>query len=128
MKKLGELKSYKCSLDGKNWSQFNARSRGQAKAAFWHYLDCDFDYLRIRCKVNGKIYTSDEFLRNAEYRNIPFAYCGMKVSVNGRFGVIIGHNSSANLDILFDDGTNGSCHPNWKMTYYKASGEIIKQF
>lgn len=129
MKKLGPLRSYKCSLRGRNhWTQFNARSIGQAKIAFYHYLDGDFDYLDIRCRVDGEVYTSDDFIRNAEYRNIPLVRCGMVIDVNGRRGIIVGHNSSANLDVLFDDGSRGSCHPNWKTTYFKLNGDILYKF
>lgn len=128
MQKKGELRSYKCSLDGKHWTKFNARTRGQAKIAFYHYLDGDYDYMRMLCRVDGDIYTSDEFKRNAEYRNTPLAYCGMVVSCNGRRGVIVGHNYSANLDLAFDDGGYGSAHPNWKMDYFGKNGELVYQF
>lgn len=132
MKKQGELKSYQCSLDGEHWSSYNATSRGQAKMQYWHDLDGDFEYLRIRCQVLGAVYTSEEFIRNAEYRGIEFAYCGMVVDVGGCWGIIVGHNDSANLNILFTEGENKgmilNCHPNWKVTYYDRTGNIIKSF
>lgn len=130
MKKQGELKSYKCSVDGEHWTTFNATSYGDAKMQYLQHLDdC---YLAVKCRCTGAIYTSDEFIRNAKYRNIDFAYCGMVVDVAGEKGLIVGYNSSANLDVLFTTGKNKgkvlNCHPNWKMTYYDSKGEIIKSF
>ena len=129
---MNELKSYNCSLDGKNWTSFNATSCGKAKTMFYLEIDLDFLYTAIRCKINGRPYTSDEFIRNAKYRNIEFAYCGMYVDVNGRNGVIVGHNSSANIDVLFLDGKYKgqvlNCHPNWKIKYFDKKGNVIKCF
>lgn len=129
MSKLGQMRSYKCSIRGyDHWTQFNARSRGQAKMQMYRYLEMDFDYVDIQCRVDGEVYTSDDFIRNAEYRNIPLVRCGTVIDVNGRRGIIIGHNSSANLDIMFDNGSIGAAHPNWKTTYYKANGQILYKF
>lgn len=132
MKKQGELKKYECSLDGQNWWSVNSTSYGQAKIAFYRMLDMDFKYTSIKCKCAGMPYTSEDFKRNAKYRGIDFAYYGMVVDVDGDKGLIVGHNSSANLNVLFTDGKNKgqtlNCHPNWKMTYYNSKGEIIKSF
>ena len=134
MKKQGELLAYGCSLDGKNWSSYNATSYGKAKSMFLQDLDgcCGDCFRSIKCKKAGRPYTTDEFKRNAEYRNVEFAYCGMVIDINGRKGVIVGHNDSANLNILFTEGEYKgkvlNCHPNWKTTYYDSKGEIIKSF
>lgn len=134
MKKQGELKSYKCSLDGEYWTTFNATSYGDAKMQYLRHLDdcCGDCYLAIRCRCTGAIYTSEEFKRNARYRNIEFAYCGMVIDIDGRKGIIVGHNDSANLYVLFTEGEYKgkvyNCHPNWKTTYYDSKGEIIKTF
>lgn len=129
---MEELKSYDCSLDGKHWTTINATSKGKAKSMFYYSLEIDFKYTSIKCRINGYPYTSDDFKRNAKYRNIEFAYCGMAVQVEHRKGVIIGHNSSANLDILFLDGEfKGqviNCHPNWKIKYFDNKGNLIKDF
>jgi hypothetical protein len=131
-KPLQELKSYDCSLDGKHWSTFNATSRGKAKSMFYRECDFDLDYKMIKCRTNGYPYTSDEFRRNAKYRDIEFAYCGMAVQVQDWNGVIVGHNDSANLNVLFLDGANKgqvlNCHPNWKIKYFNKSGEVVKAF
>jgi len=132
MKKQRELKCYECSSDRKHWTKINALSTGDAKSQFLRYLDGDYEYTSVLCHVLGKPETSEEFKRNAKYRNIEFAYCGMVIDVNGKKGVIVGHNSSANLNVLFTEGDiKGqiiNCHPNWKTTYYDSKGEIIKTF
>jgi hypothetical protein len=66
-------------------------------------------------------------------RGIDWIRIGMKVEVAGRSGIIIGMNSSANLDVVFWDGTDhpkitSNCHPTWKIKYFDAKGNIIKEF
>jgi len=132
MKKQGELKCYECSLDRKHWTQLNATSPGDAKSQFLRYLDGGWHYTMILCHVLGRPHTSEEFKRNAKYRGIDFAYCGMVIDVNGKKGVITGHNDSANLNVLFTEGKYKgqtlNCHPNWETTYFNSKGEIIKTF
>ena len=132
MKQQGEMMQYECSLDGSHWSSFNATSYGKAKVQFYNYLDGDFDYTYIRCRKVGPIFTSDEFIRNAKYRGIEFAYCGMVIKVAGENGIIVGHNSSANLNVFFPDGKykgqTQNCHPNWKTEYFDSKGNLIKSF
>ena len=132
IKNLGELKCYECSLNKENWTSINETSRGRAKVSFFRGIEDMSNFTDIYCRVVGKVRTSDEFIKNAKYRNIEFAYCGMVVSVDGMSGVITGHNSSANLDVLFVEGqykgTVMSCHPNHKIAYYNKNKEIIKQF
>ena len=130
-----ELRQYECSLGRNHWESYNATSYGKAKSQFMRDIaDCvDKDaYKHIKCRVVGPVYTSDDFKRMAETRNIPFAYCGMVVKVGGTTGVIVGHNSSVNINVLFSDGPMkgkvGNCHPNWQTTYYDRAGNIIKSF
>lgn len=98
---------YKCSLDGKHWWRTYAASAGQAKQAYIRMLDgcADDCYLSILCRVDSPK-TTQAFKDNAKYRNIPFAYVGMNVKIRGDKGIIVGHNSSANLDIYFLEGDN----------------------
>ncbi len=126
-----ELKSYECSLDGEHWEMINALSAGMAKSKY--ISDCDFArYIDVRCRTTGYPYTSEDFVRNAKYRRIEFAYCGMKVKVGDWYGVITGHNSSANLNVLAIDGPYKNqilnCHPHSEITYYNKKGEIIKTY
>lgn len=137
------LRPYKCSLDGENWTRFVAVSRGQAKQDYLRELDYGWPtkeiYLKIKCRVDG---TFTEWLYNlpttqayrdfAKRRNIEFSYCGMKVNVSGKNGIIVGHNSSSNLDVFYPEGEykgqTHNCHPWWETTYYDNEGNIVKDY
>jgi len=72
-------------------------------------------------------------LRNARYRGVPFVRAGMAVEVDGQRGVIVGVNSSANWDVLFDAESKWgnevlNCHPNWEIAYLDEHGQVIKDF
>lgn len=129
---MKELRSYECSLDGEHWSTYNALSRGKAKMKYYYELDMEISYLAIKCRVNGAVFTSDDFKRNAKYRGIEFAYCGMVIKSEEFEGVITGYNSSCNLNVLITNGNfKGqylSFHPNWKIAYYDKNGDLIKEF
>jgi hypothetical protein len=85
----------------------NETSAGRAKA---EYLRCvsdplpDLKFTQIRCRKIGAAQTSADFIRNAKYRGWPDAKCGDCVQVEDWEGVIVGHNSSANFDILATSG------------------------
>ena len=127
-----ELRSYLCSLDGQHWTTYNALSAGMAKNQYRIDLDMEIPYTSIKCRVGGYPYTSDDFIKNAKYRDVEFAYCGMAVQVGEMGGVIVGNNSSANLDVLITDGKYKgqvlNCHPHWEITYYDKKGNIIKRY
>jgi hypothetical protein len=126
---MQELKSYGVYIEGsEHHSTINALSPGHAKSIFLYDLDLDgVAYTDLRCLSLGDVFTSDDFKRVAKYRDIPFAYCGMRVEVDGKPGVIIGHNSSANLDVLFEDKTISNCHPNWKVKYFDKDYNEVTQ-
>ncbi len=56
----------------------------------------------------------------------------MAVLVGDFMGVIVGHNSSANLDILAINGKYEgqvlNCHPHSEITYFDKKGHVIKSF
>lgn len=84
----------------------NHRTRGKAKAAYYSELqDCwpDIPFTALRARKIGQPQSSAQFIRNAEYRRLPEMRCGQRVTVGKARGVIVGHNSSANFDVLFDD-------------------------
>ena len=55
--------------------------------------------------------------RVCEYRRLPRVKKGTPCIVDGREGVIVGGNSSANFNVKFDDtGQIRNCHPEWKFT------------
>lgn len=61
-----------------------------------------------------------------EYRGLPNIKKGMKCEVDGKAGVIVGGNSSSNLNVKFD-GWKGvsNCHPYWRMTVFKDDGSVF---
>lgn len=106
---VADLFAFACKLP---WSEhetiINAMSAGQAKYSF--LLDVrdpwpDTKYTDIRCRKVGSPHTSERFIANAKYRGMPNVRCGDRVRV-GRHGegLIVGHNSSANFDVLFTSG------------------------
>lgn len=86
-------------------------------------------YTAIRCRKTGSPKAIEAFQQVANYRGIPFAKIGMRVEVDGEKGLIMGHNSSANFNILFLDGCFKNrvlnCQPNWKMKFYDAKENEI---
>lgn len=115
--------AFACSVAGTDWGEeiINARSRGRAKREYhlgvtdaWP----DVPFTAIRARKLGAPRTSPDFIRNAQYRGLPDVRCGQRVKVGDARGVIVGHNSSANFDVLFDDdspryaGQTLNCHPN----------------
>lgn len=84
----------------------NARSPGKAKYEVW--LDIsdawpELPFTRMRVRKLGPPHSSEHFLRNAAYRGLPDVRCGQRVRVGNSMGTIVGHNRSANFDILFDE-------------------------
>ena len=108
--------AFECNVAGEQWQQIiNARTPGQAKVEYWRDVrDAwpDVPYTAIRCRKVGPAQTSEDFARVAQNRGLPQARCGMRVDAGGRLGTIVGHNSSANFDVLFDDAKYPlSVHP-----------------
>lgn len=108
-------------MKGTDWTKtVNARTAGQAKRDY--HLDVrdawpDVPYTAMRCRKIGTPHTSERFKHNARYRGMPDVQCGQRVKVGEARGVIVGHNDSANFDVLFDDdspkyaGLKLNCHP-----------------
>ena len=131
------IQSFACRIKGQDHEHIvNTTSPGKAKSSYYdHLAECcpDLKYTDIRVRRCGGVLTSDDFLRTATYRGVPFARIGMRVSVGGEFGRIVGNNSSANFNVLFDDdsrygGEVLNCHPNWEITYYDDDGLVIEQY
>lgn len=101
-----EVFAFEVSVKGTEWTRVvNASTSGQAKA--WYHAEVsdpwpEIPFTAIRCRKLGPAQSSEEFLRNAEYRGVPEVRCGQRVLVGKARGVIVGHNSSANFDVLFD--------------------------
>lgn len=88
-------------------TQINHRTAGKAKSEYLRdvresWPDITYLDLTVR-KVSSSAFSSQQFLRVAHYRGLPDARCGQRVIVGKGRGVIVGYNSSANFDVLFDD-------------------------
>ena len=101
--------AFEVSVAGTDWTKIiNARTRGKAKYQYWLdvtdvWPDVPITAMRARKYNNGEPHTSEGFERNAKYRGLPNVKCGQRVRVGSDEGVIVGHNSSANFDVLLDD-------------------------
>lgn len=99
--------AFQVSVSGTDWTKvINARSRGQAKVEYWRDVTDawpSIPFTAMRCRKLGAPTSSDGFLRTAQYRGLPNLRCGDRVLVCGARGVIVGSNSSANFDVLFDE-------------------------
>lgn len=120
--------AFACSVVGAPWgpTTVNHSSAGKAKADYWRDIrDArpDVPFTAIRVRKLGPPHTSEAFKRTAAYRGLPDLKCGDPVEVNGRSGVIVGHNDSANFDVLFSEGDWAgavlNCHPG---DFDKATG------
>lgn len=99
-------------------STINSTTAGKARAEFLRGTQDVWPGAKFTNVVGRKIgpaHTSEAFLRTARYRGLPDLRCGHQVIVNNRKGFVVGHNDSANFDVLFTDGDwSGcvlNCHP-----------------
>lgn len=99
--------AFEVSVADVGWPKtINARKRSQAKAQYFRDLrDAwpDIPFTALRCRKLGRAHTSERFKQNALYRGLPSVECGQRVKVGASQGFIVGHNASANFDVLFDD-------------------------
>lgn len=118
-----------------------AATPGKAKYQFYKgheigdYLDFGDFVKQITCKCLHKFSprdlfrNDDTFERVKSQRGIEFAYLGMKVEMDSKKGVIVGGNSSLNLDICFDgESWSDNCHPWYRMRYFDKKGNLIKEY
>ena len=67
----------------------------------------------------------DELDRVCKYRKLPPLKIGAECEVDGKKGVIVGGNCSANLDVLFDGRRHyNNCHPGYKMRIFNSNGGV----
>ncbi len=106
---MSDVFAFEVSVKDTDWTEIiNAPTAGKAKYQYWldvtdAWPDVPITAMRARKYGDGKPYTSPEFERNAKYRGLPDVKCGQRVRVGDSCGVVVGHNSSANFDVLFDD-------------------------
>lgn len=101
------IRAYECVIVGTEWHRvINARTAGQAKGMYLRRVRDAWPgavkFTDIRVRSLGAPQSSEDFLRCAAGRGLPEARCGMRVVAHGRSGFIVGHNASANFDVLFD--------------------------
>lgn len=118
---MNTLFSWEVSVKGTDWTKIvNANTSGQAKSEYHRdVLDAwpDVHYTAMRCRKLGAPHTSEQFLSVARHRGLPQLRCGQRVKVGQARGVIVGHNASANFNVLFDEdspkyaGLKLNCHP-----------------
>lgn len=105
---MTSVSSYECRIRGLDGvSVINAPSRGLAKAeAFASIRDVrdDIGFTDVSARKVGPPVSSQAFLRTVAYRGIPHVRCGDQVTVGEDVGVIVGHNDSANLEVIFYRG------------------------
>jgi len=107
------------SRDESTASIYNAWTRSKARYQFWLDIrDCwsEVKLMDLNVRKIGGPHSSERFIHNAKYRGMPDVRCGQRVKVGAEGeGVIVGHNSSANFDVLFDTGRWAgqtlNCHP-----------------
>ncbi len=101
-----EVFAFECNVQGQEWaSVINARTAGEAKAHYWrrvHDAWQDVAFTDVRVRKLGAAQTSEDFQRVADSRGVAFR-CGDRVKCGNAYGTIVGHNASANFDVLFDD-------------------------
>jgi len=106
--------AFECSVKDAPWgpSIINSTTSGKAKCEYFRDVTDpwpDVRFIDIRVRKVGAAHTSEGFVRNVKYRGMPDVKCGQRVKVNGNSGWIVGHNSSANFDVLFDSGKWAGC-------------------
>lgn len=59
-------------------------------------------------------------------RGLPKILLGYRCEVDGKEGLIVDGNSSANFNVLFDSEPHvKNCHPGWRMTILNFSGDVV---
>lgn len=105
--------AWECNVRGKDWRHtINHLTAG--KARYEYLLDLrdawpDATFADITVRKLGPAHTSEAHKRTADYRGRPELTCGRRVEVcsggERALGVIVGHNDSANFEVLFDEDT-----------------------
>jgi len=101
-------------------------------------FDCDFKgFLGFieSCKklrpfsVRDLFGDREQFEHMKQGRGIEFAYQGMKITVCGKAGTIVGGNHSMNLDVVFDRQYHRcNCHPWHETVYFDRKGNVIADY
>lgn len=102
------VSAFECRIRGLGGTFIvNAPSRGSAKSEAFlgiRSLRDDIRFIDVSVRKVGPAVSSQAFLRTVGYRGIPHVRCGDQVMVGEDVGVIVGHNDSANLEVIFYRG------------------------
>lgn len=107
--------AFECTVKDAPWgwapTVINSTTASKAKVEYWRDVTDswpDVPFIDVRVRKVGGPHTSEQFVRNAHYRGMPEVKCGQRVRVKSSagdsLGYIVGHNSSANFNVLFDEG------------------------
>lgn len=121
-----QIFAFEVNVKGTDWHKvINARTAGKAKVEYWREVTDPWPsipFTAIRCRKLGAPQSSEQFIRNAEYRRMPGVRCGDRVRCGEARGVIVGHNSSANFDVLFDD--DSPRYPGERLNVHPSEVEV----
>jgi hypothetical protein len=121
--------AFRVWVDGYDHSSIvNHLSSGKAKAEYYRDLRDvrpDIPFTAIRAKKLGAPVSSTSFVRNAQYRGMPQLQCGDRVKVGDAQGVIVGHSSSANFNVLFDQDSR---YQGQVLNVHPQEIEVIKRY
>lgn len=129
---------------GEKWAtqRYVAKTAAKAKVQHYHYLQdglFEGDFFAVvkgmKCRKVGRasirVFFGDyeQFERVKQARDIGFTHQGMRVSVCGQMGTIVGGNSSMNLDVVLDGQYHKSnCHPWYETVYFDRKGNAVADF
>ncbi|WP_255446512.1 MFS transporter [Bacillus sp. JAS24-2] len=107
------------------WQKFRTKLLTMPMAEFMKFVKCEnegvFDIKRMYS-------TEQAFKKMQNFRNLHFAYMGMRVNVAGMWGTIVG-NWKTNLFVLFDgEIEKHNCHPYWEIAYYDDVGNVVRNY
>jgi len=118
---MAKVRAFEVNVKGTQWHRIvNHVSAGKAKYEYLRDVRESWpsvEFKHLTCRIVGGPVTSEEFMRCATYRGLSNVRCGDRVTVGRGTGTVVGHNSSANFDVLFDDdsiehaGQTLNCHP-----------------
>lgn len=108
--------AFECRVKGTSTGGTIVHDRTRSKARYSYLLnvrDCypDITFADIDVRKVGAPITTEAFKRTAAYRGMPDLRVGQRVKVRvyrdgvnvEARGAIVGHNDSANFEVLFDD-------------------------
>ncbi|UOX98396.1 MFS transporter [Bacillus cereus] len=107
------------------WQKFRTKLLTMPMAEFMKFVKCEnegvFDIKRMYS-------TEQVFKKMQNFRNLHFAYMGMRVNVAGMWGTIVG-NWKTNLFVLFDgEIEKHNSHPYWEIAYYDDEGNVVRNY